>query len=131
MTGIEALALAIWMECRSCDQEVDRVAVAHVIMNRVEDQEGEFRNRNTVEAVISQPGHFPWYDKNTLQLDNTIERDAWKNAKSIAKIVYNGHTIDPTNGAMWFHRNDVSFEWTQFLEKVYVGSNIHYFWVQR
>lgn len=124
---IEALALAIWMECRSCEQHVDRVAVGHVVMNRVNDREGEFRNRNTVHEVVSQPGHFPWYGDKAL-LHNNIEKTAWKDAVSVATLVYNGHTIDPTGGAKWFHRNDVSFVWTSNLHRVNVGSGIHVFW---
>lgn len=126
---VEILALAIYMECRGCDTYVDKVAVAHVIMNRVHDRDGEFRNRNTIYDVISQPGHFPWYGEEA-EINNSIDKTSWIDVKSIARMVINGKTIDPTNGAKWFHGSHVTYSWTSDLTPVPIGSQVHTFWKQ-
>lgn len=124
---IELLALAIYMECRGCDTYVDKVAVGQVVLNRVEDREGEFRNRNTVEAVLSQPGHFPWWGE-SINLSNPIDKDSWTDSMSIARMLVNGTINDPTNGSKWFHGSHVSYSWTHSLEPVSIGSEVHQFW---
>ena len=127
---VELLALAIYMECRGCDTYVDKVAVGQVVMNRVEDREGEFRHRNTVEAVLSQPGHFPWWDSKpeSMQFSNPIDKSSWTDAKSIAKMLANGVIDDPTDGAKWFHGSHVTYHWSQSLQPVDIGSGVHTFW---
>ena len=127
---LELLALAIYMECRGCTTYVDKVAVGQVVMNRVDDRDGEFRYRNTIEAVLSQPGHFPWWDDRprSMSFSNPIDEDSWTDAMSIARMLKDGYINDPTNGAMWFHGSHVNYSWSESLHPVDIGSQVHQFW---
>lgn len=123
------LALTVWFECRGCDDPVDRVAVAQVVMNRVEDS-GEFRRYSSPAEVVSQPGHFPWYGRQ-LKIENSIDRAAWKDAVSIARMVYEGYVQDVTDGSKWFHTNrGMRRSWTMHKTPIAVGSGVHKFWTQ-
>jgi len=130
LTELVCLTMAVWFECRGCEKDLDRVAVAHVIINRKNDDSGEFRRRNTICDVVSQPNHFPWWGLE-VTIENPIERSAWNNAESIARMVLKGKIEDPTDGALWFHTPNLRRVWTNGLEPVTIGSNAHVFWRQR
>lgn len=132
MTELACLAMVMFMECRSpkCD-DMDRIAVAHVALNRAKDRTGEFRNRNTVCEVIAQPGHFPWYGKK-LRLHNKLEEQAWYRANFLSSMILMGRLPDPTLGAKWFYKaqeNPDNYpEWTTKLETISLGTDQHTFW---
>ena len=127
MLEVVCLAIAVWSECRGCPQTEDKIGVAHVVMNRRNDDTGEFRDYNSTCDVVNQTGHFPW--RGTLpKINNDIDKRVWNESFDIAYSVFRGELEDNTNGSMWFHGNHVNYVWTTDLERVSVGSEVHTFW---
>lgn len=121
------LAFAIWFECRGCDNRIDQIAVGNVVMNRVGDTTGEFREYNSACSVINQEGHWPWTGLEP-KFQNEIDRKEWNRILELASEVKDGYHGDVTDGAKWFHGSHVSYTWTRNLERVSVGSGVHTFW---
>lgn len=121
------LALNIYFEARS--EPVDgMLAVGHVVMNRV-----AHRNfPDTVCEVIRQGGEvvrhrcqFSWWCDG--RSDRPRNAAAWDAARLVAWFVYNGHTEDPTAGALWYHAEYVAPYWrTAFLRGPQIGRHIFY-----
>lgn len=118
----ECLAMNIYHEARGEVIE-GQIAVAHVTMNRM--------NHNywpdTICEVVYQPSQFSW----TFQISDPTPREtrAWNQAMVIARDVMIGNTVDPTNGATFYHANYVNPSWANQMDvsKV-IGVHIFYTW---
>lgn len=117
--ALVCLALNVYHEARG-GAPAEQVAVAHVVMNRVEDD----RFPDTVCGVILQGGEtrrhrcqFSWYCDG--KPDDPFEQDAWQRAKGIAGLVLEGVTVDPTGGALFYHAPYVSPSWAREFEETF------------
>ena len=100
---LDCLAANLYFEARSEPIE-GRLAVSHVVLNRVADR----RFPNSVCAVVQQddkPGdiscQFSWW------CDGASNKPRypgdWKASQALAYQAYWSRTADPTNGALWYH----------------------------
>jgi N-acetylmuramoyl-L-alanine amidase len=90
---LDCLAKTIYHEARG-ETHLGQIGVAWVVLNRV--NSGLFPT--TVCRVISQPGQFPWRNKQHRQSDLT----AYQKAVTLAKDILDGIHPDPTNGSVYF-----------------------------
>lgn len=112
---IECLALNIYFEARS-EPDAGRMAVGHVVMNRVSDD----RYPAGVCAVVRQGGErvrnrcqFSWWCDG--RSDRPRDRHAWQQSKAIATQIYWGFSKDITEGALWYHAVYVRPAWRKIL----------------
>lgn len=118
-------AIAIYWEAKN-ENETGKIAVAHVILNRVEHKEFP----NSITGVVSQGGRkrpcqFDYYCNS--KPDTPTEKDNWEVSQKIAKEVLQGMHRDPTNGALFFHTVRIKNPFSkkrQFLKKI--GNNMFY-----
>jgi len=118
----ECLAMNIYHEARGEVVE-GQIAVAHVTLNRVEDT----RWPDNICDVVYQPKQFSW--THLIKNQTPTEKKAWKQAKVIARDVMIGNTVDPTDGATFYHANYVNPYWAKdmTISKV-IGVHIFYTW---
>lgn len=126
---LTCLALNIYHEARGEPFE-GRLAVAHVVLNRVADR----RFPRTICAVVKQGGwrqlhrcHFSWWCDG--RSDRPTDARAWRESRTIARLVHNGLTLDPTGGALWYHARHVSPFWADSANKLRhtkIGAHIFY-----
>ena len=124
---IECLALNIYFEARS-EPDAGRLAVGHVVMNRVSDD----RYPAKVCAVVRQGGEkvrnrcqFSWWCDG--RSDRPRDRLAWQQSKAIATVVYWGLSEDITEGALWYHAVYVRPTWRKILVPARtIGRHIFY-----
>lgn len=124
---VECLALNIYHEARG-EPVAGKVAVGHVVLNRVQDK----RFPNQACAVVRQGGEkrlnhcqFSWWCDG--RSDQPRDAEAWAQALDIAKQVYDGKTVDPTGGALWYHADYVSPSWGKTLPRgPKIGRHIFY-----
>jgi len=131
---ITCLAQNIYFEARS-SSFADQVAVADVVMNRVEHRSYP----NTICGVVHQgykkgrrDCQFSWYcDGKSDNIPNKQTNDAWWDAVDIASDMYfNGTWRGITEGATNYHANYVKPAWRKKL--ILVGSiGEHIFYRQR
>lgn len=135
------LALNIYYESRGSNY-ADQVAVADVVMNRVEDT----RYPNTICEVVKQGKQKPsWKDPNKMVMvrdacqfswycdgksDDPQDRNAWINAQQIAWfMIWDRKHRGITEGATHYHANYVSPRWAKDLQLVgRIGVHIFYRW---
>lgn len=118
----ECLAMNIYHESRSEVVE-GQIAVAHVTVNRV----GHNNWPDTICGVVYQNKQFSW--THTIKDHTPYEKKAWDQALVIARDVIIGNTVDPTNGATFYHANYVNPSWAKQMKvsKV-IGVHIFYTW---
>lgn len=125
--ALKCLALNIYHEARG--EPVDgKLAVAHVVMNRVTDK----RFPGSVCGVVAQGGEkrrhkcqFSW--RCDGRSDRPRDRAQWAYSVDIARAVYFGRTEDLTNGALWYHADYVRPSWKYVLVKgPKIGRHIFY-----
>lgn len=124
---LRCMALNIYHEARG-EGYAGMFAVAQVVVNRMTDD----RWPDTACAVIKQGGEirrhrcqFSWYCDG--RSDNPTDADAWRDAKTIARTVYNGLAPDITKGALWYHASHVSPSWsTRLARGPVIGDHIFY-----
>ena len=118
----ECLAMNVYHEARGEVIE-GQMAVAHVTLNRV----NHHKFPETICDVVYQNKQFSW--THTIKDKTPWEIKAWNQAKVIARDVMIGNTVDPTNGATFYHANYVNPYWTKSMEvsKV-IGLHIFYTW---
>lgn len=104
---LRCLAGAIYFESRS-ESLVGQLAVAHVVINRVES--GRFRP--TLCGVVYQPSQFSFVRGGRMPPINTEGRQ-WRNAVAIAQIAREGHWDSKAPGALFFHAKHVSPRWNK------------------
>lgn len=124
---IECLALNIYFEARG-EPESGKLAVAHVVMNRVLDP----RFPKSVCEVVQQGGdwrlhkcQFSWWCDG--RSDRPKDLAAWESSKKMARLVYWGASEDPTLGALWYHADYVTPHWRDaFARGPKIGRHIFY-----
>jgi spore germination cell wall hydrolase CwlJ-like protein len=128
-TALLCLTLNVYHEAR--DQPIaGQYAVAAVTMNRAADDPKQ------VCDVVMQPHQFSWTDK-LLQRDAVgwklrkagVPKDdfAWAMASRVAFNTLNGHKIDATHGATYYHTKEVRPAWRkQFIHAVTIGDHVFY-----
>jgi spore germination cell wall hydrolase CwlJ-like protein len=125
--SLECMALNVYWEARS-ESRSDQRAVAHVTLNRM--RSSEFPD--TVCDVVHQGGEdelygcqFHWWcDGKVDEPQNPI---AWQMAIEVARRVLAGNDPDSTDGALFFHNDDVSPEWASArVRTVQIGTHIFY-----
>ena len=116
LEAIMCLTMAVYFEARG-EPPLGQMAVAHVVMNRVESDSYP----DSVCAVVKQGRywkHVPlrhqcqfsfWCDGKPEVVAN---REAWANAFIYASAVYMGLVTDTTVGATHYHTKQVNPSWT-------------------
>ena len=119
--GAEAcLAEAVYYETQGTSERAAE-AVAHVVLNRREHDEFP----ETVCAVVSEGCQFSYRcDGKPETLSDAEER---ARAFRAAEAVLEGRAADPTDGALFFHSEEVQPGWLQSRDRtVEIGGNIFY-----
>ncbi|MGH6946648.1 MAG: cell wall hydrolase [Kiloniellales bacterium] len=124
---IECLALNIYFEARG-ESKDGRIAVGHVVMNRVADR----RFPSSVCEVVQQGGEdalhrcqFSWWCDG--RSDRPTDVAAWDASKALARKIYWGLSEDPTGGALWYHADYVKPYWRKvFAQGPTIGHHIFY-----
>lgn len=128
---VRLLAATMWAEARSEGADGMR-AVAHVIVNRIGDRFGD-----DLETVILAPRQFSAWnigDPNR-PLARNPERyatgganlETWTLAQQIAREVLSGQSVDPTNGALFYHTRTIRPWWSRYGEDARtIGAHVFY-----
>ncbi len=125
--SLDCLALNIYHEARG--EPLDgRVAVAQVVMNRVNDP--EFPGQ--VCAVVRQGGvrsrdrcQFSWWCDG--RGDRPDDLAAWTGSKDLARRILAGSVDDPTGGALWYHADHVTPNWDMdIVRQAKIGRHVFY-----
>ena len=134
--SLVCLALNVYHEAKN-QSFLGQVAVAQVVMNRVNDK----RYPNTVCEVVKQGQTYKWKPslpiKNKCQFswycdgksDTPKETKAWEDAMHVANGVYNQHLSELVEGATHYHADYVNPSWAE--TKTYVtriDDHIFYRW---
>ena len=129
---VHCLALNIYYESRGSNF-ADQVAVADVVLNRVQDS----RYPDTVCGVVKQGKQKPsWKDANKMVMvrnkcqfswycdgkkDEPHQGDAWVNAQTVAwRIMQFSEYRGISEGATHYHANYVNPKWSKTLRKIVV-----------
>ena len=116
--ALVCLALNVYYEARS-QSIVEQIAVAQVVINRVNDD----RYPNTICEVVKQG------EKNPDGTDKPHNKKSWEIALSVARSVRDGKTTDLTEGATHYHAISVNPYWAKTLNRVArIGKHIFYRW---
>ena len=124
MTALSCIALNVYFEARS-DNMSGQYAVAHVVLNRVQDN----RWPNDVCNVITQRNdnnfcQFSWYCDG--KSDKPDDEYAWAYAQMVAADVLRGEVPDFTGGSTHYHAYYVKPYWADNM--LYQGDfGSHYF----
>ncbi|MCH7839129.1 MAG: cell wall hydrolase [Planctomycetes bacterium] len=120
------LALNLYHEARG-EESSGIIAVGNVVLNRVESK----RFPNAVCKVVKQGGQrrykcqFSWFCDG--HSDKAKDRQAWKEMVWLAKKLLGGGVADNTNGALFYHTNNVRPYWSvKMTPKVRLGVHIFY-----
>jgi spore germination cell wall hydrolase CwlJ-like protein len=104
------LAQNVWFEEEHSDPG-DRLAIAHVVLNRVADR----RFPDDVCSVVWQRYQFSWtHDGKPDRVLPVIRRDyvgAWVEVVKASYDALTGRTVDPTDGATHYHASYVRPYW--------------------
>jgi len=130
-TEVRLLAATAWGEARS-EGEHGMRAVAHVMVNRVGARFGD-----SLESVIRSPRQFSVWNRGdpNRPLVQNPERYAtggdnlttWRTAQRIAREVLSGQSVDPTNGALFYHTTAIRPWWSRYGEGAHtIGAHIFY-----
>jgi len=125
-SALDCLALNIYWEARA-ESRPGQVAVAEVTLNRVADpafpdtvcavvRQGEERGRDLCQ--------FSWHCDGLN--DRPRNPAAWQDALQLALLALTGRLPDPTDGALWFHSDQVHPDWPELAPIVKIGSHIFY-----
>jgi hypothetical protein len=124
---LECLAMNIYHEARN-EPAAGKLAVGHVVMNRVSDP----RFPATVCEVVQQGGQTPrngcqfswWCDGRD---DRPRNKRAWTESRFFATRIFAGTSKDPTGGALWYHADYVQPAWRKtFVEGPQIGRHKFY-----
>jgi N-acetylmuramoyl-L-alanine amidase len=118
--SLECVAEAVYFEARGTGPQ-SRAAVAHVVLNRAEDDEFP----DTPCDVVQDSCQFSYQcDGKPERL--TEEEDRLK-AIETAKAVLSGAAPDPTDGALFFHAARIDPGWFATLDQTArIGGHIFY-----
>ena len=134
--ALACMAMAVYFEARG-EPLVGQSAVAHVIINRVEDQ----RYPNTVCEVVKQGPTYKWKANFPIRhkcqfsfycdgkSDQPTDKAAYEMAKMISFGAMTGRTYDPTSGATHYHAYYVNPDWANSKHMtVRINDHIFYAW---
>ncbi len=114
-SDLDCMAMNIYHEARG-EPELGRLAVGHVVMNRVNDP----RFPGTVCGVVMQGGakktrscQFSWWCDG--RNDRPTDQRSWVDSHQLASRIFAGTTKDPTGGALWYHADYVNPYWRNQL----------------
>jgi N-acetylmuramoyl-L-alanine amidase len=129
-TEVRLLAATAWGEARS-EGEAGMRAVAHVMQNRVGDRFGE-----DLATVILSPKQFSVWnrgDPNRRLVQSLVANPSrvpdaeWETAQRVAREVLSGQSVDPTNGALFYHTGAIRPRWSRQGEgRQVIGSHVFY-----
>lgn len=128
---VRLLAATVWGEARSEGEDGMR-AVAHVMVNRVGERFGE-----DIATVILSPKQFSVWNRgdpnrrivqNLARDPSSIATDPeWLVADRIAREVLSGQSVDPTDGALFYHTRGVRPRWARVGQgRQVIGQHIFY-----
>lgn len=128
---VRLLAATAWGEARSEGEDGMR-AVAHVMVNRVGQRFGD-----NLETVIHAPKQFSVWnrgDPNRRLVSGLVQNasatfgDAeWDAAQRIAREVLSGQSVDPTNGALFYHTRAIRPYWSRYGQgRQVIGAHVFY-----
>lgn len=124
---LTCLAQNIYFEARS-EPLAGKLAVAHVVMNRVASQYFPNSVCGVVQDGTDEVLHkcqFSWYCDG--KADVVEDNSAWEEATKLASKVYWGRAKDPSGGALWYHADYVKPFWRKaFAEGPTIGRHIFY-----
>jgi spore germination cell wall hydrolase CwlJ-like protein len=118
--AVACLAEAVYYETLGTSERAAQ-AVAHVVLNRREHDEFP----ETVCAVVTEGCQFSYRcDGKPETLSDDEERER---AFRAAGAVLEGHAADPTDGALFFHSEEVPPGWFETRDRtIEIGGNIFY-----
>jgi hypothetical protein len=130
-TEVRLLAATAWGEARSEGEDGMR-AVAHVMVNRVGQRFGD-----DLETVILAPKQFSVWNRSdpNRPLVQNPERyatggenlETWATAQQVAREVLSGQSVDPTNGALFYHTRAIRPWWSHYGQgQRTIGAHIFY-----
>jgi spore germination cell wall hydrolase CwlJ-like protein len=127
--SILCIALNVYFEARSEDF-LGKIAVGSVVMNRIESS--SFPD-NACDVVYQAEYVGQWPKRHRCQFswfcdglaDIPRETEEWAEAVTIATWVHGIGLPDITDGALWYHSNDVSPEWAT-TDYTQIGSHKFY-----
>lgn len=133
---VRLVAATAWGEARSEGEDGMR-AVAHVIVNRVGERFG-----GDIETVVRSPWQFSVWnrrDPNRRRVENPeayategAELETWETAQRVAREVLSGQSIDPTEGALFYHTTTIRPWWARFGQgRRVIGAHAFYTDVRR
>ena len=123
------IALNIYFEARSEDLQ-GKVAVGSVVMNRIAHErfpdsacEVVYQAEYHSGTLVRHRCQFSWFCDGLS--DNPYEKEEWALAYVLAIWIHDIGLPDVTNGALWYHSNDVSPPWatTNYIQ---IGSHKFY-----
>lgn len=124
---LRCLAQNVYFEARG-EMLLGQFGVAHVVMNRVRDDEFPATICDVVksgEAARLYACQFSWWCDG--RSDRPIDLAAWKRSYEVAIQVYFGRSADPTRGALWYHADYVRPEWRRrFVLGPQIGRHLFY-----
>ena len=136
LEAVVCLALNVYHEAKN-QPMIGQIAVAQVVMNRVEDD----RYPDDVWSVVEQVPTYSWTDdfpiRNRCQFswycdgksDKPRDKEAWETALTVAHGVYYNNINDFVDGATHYHAVYVRPEWASTKTKiVQIGDHIFYRW---
>lgn len=139
ITAAGCLAMAIYFEARG-EPEAGQIAVANVILNRVDDR----RYPNTVCEVVKQGPTYRWAPhlpvrhrcQFSFYCDGKPEiihdERAYQKAMEISTGVLLGHIPDITEGSTHYHATHVLPDWAETKTfTVRINNHIFYRWERR
>lgn len=114
---IDCLALNIYFEARG--EPVDgRIAVGHVVLNRVADSRYPDKICEVVKQGGPKPRHrcqFSWWCDG--RSDRPRDVQAWRESQVLARVIFWGYAEDPTGGALWYHADYTQPAWGRKLAR--------------
>ncbi|MES1158611.1 MAG: cell wall hydrolase [Terricaulis silvestris] len=131
-SDVHLLAATAWAEARS-EGEVGMRAVAHVVVNRV----GSPRFGDSLEEVVLHPRQFSSWNANDPNRPLALHpeqyarsganRTTWETAQEVAREVLQHRSVDPTNGALFYHAGSINPYWANSgVGKRVIGHHVFY-----
>lgn len=121
---LHELAITTWLESSS-EGFCGMLAVAHVILNRVEDK----RWPGTIRSVVHQPWQFSCWNSDqgmdnwrAYRLEGIHESPAWKECLKVCCGAYFGFLPDPTDGSCHYLVSEIAdrTHWAEGVEPTVV-----------
>lgn len=112
------MSLALYFEARG-EPELGQIAVAQVIMNRVEDK----RWPDSVCDVVFQKKQFSFYWDG--EPETPYDTRAWNKAVTLSEAVLKGGSR-PITDAVYYHAVYADPEWPEDAKRMEIGKHVFY-----